>query len=344
MIEKIKALAINTENSGCSYHRILLPFLYGGKYVADFASNNIDERLKEADIVVFNRDFPVGGLPHLKKLKDKYGFKVCLDLDDYWRLYPSHFLYDYYKYHNIEQTIRDNIKFADVVTVTTERLAEKVRQLNENVHVIPNALPYGHGQFAKPAGLPTRKQFNFIYAGQKSHLHDIKTIKNDLLEVSRNHLDAWFTLAGYDEGRDGVWKKIEDAFTSDGKLRNYTRINNMPLEAYLNVLRGADAVVVPLQENEFNSCKSNLKILEAGVYALPVICQNTAPYSDCDAPVYFAETSADWKYYMEQLLSDRFAAMTKGREVQDWCRRNHDLAPWNEKRFQILKNTIHENN
>lgn len=344
-MEKIKALAIDVENSGCSYHRVKLPFLYGGKYLHEYSSDLLEDRLKECEIVVFNRNYPVGGLEQLKKEKAKYGFKVCLDLDDYWQLYPGHFLYEYYKLNNIGRLIKDNIKFADVITVTTERLAEKVRQMHGNVHVIPNALPYGHGQFKKPTGVVMKKNFNFIYAGQKSHLQDIQTISKALTDVSFNRPEAGFILAGFQDAPDGVWRNIEKAFTSNGKLKNYQRVNNLPLDAYMNVLRPADAMIVPLEDNEFNSCKSNLKILEAGAYAMPVICSNVAPYNDCkDAPVFFAETRKDWVYFMESLLSDPYNAIRKGRDLQDWCRQNHDLAPWNEKRFQILKNTIHENN
>lgn len=340
----IKALGIDNDKSGCSYHRIRLPWQYAGNHLATFDGTTLEERLKEAEIVVWNRDYPAGGGEVAKKAKEKYGFKVCVDLDDHWQLYPGHYLYDHWQRTKTGKAIKDNIRLADVVTVTTERLATAVRQLHDNVHVIPNALPYGHGQFQEPAGINPRKTFNFMYAGQKSHLHDVKMVKNALLSISKENTSACFFLAGYSESPDKVWKQIEEEFTSNGRLANYQRIENRPLENYMSVYRHADAVIVPLEPNDFNSYKSNLKILEAGVYGLPVICQQVPPYSDCTAPVLFATDTESWKRQMRQLLTDKHYAAAKGAEISSWCREHHNIISWNEKRFSIYKNTINEHN
>ena len=341
-MEPIKALAVHKDNSGCSYHRVALPFQFSRDEVDHAAfTGDLENRLKNADIVIWNRDFPGGGINAAIKAKNKYGFKVCVDLDDYWQLYPDHYLFENYKKNKTAKIIKQNIMFADVVTVTTERLAEKVRQIHPNVHVIPNALPYGQGQFQTFNEVLNRRQFNFMYAGQKSHLHDVAMIRQVLLHVSKKHPSAGFVLAGYHASPDGVWQDIEKAFTSNQRLNNYQRIENRPLELYMTVYRHADAVIVPLQDNEFNSYKSNLKILEAGVFGLPVICQRVPPYSDCDAPVLFADTANDWVHYMEALMTGPQYAMGVGANIAKWCRENHDLFYWNKKRFELYKNTIH---
>jgi hypothetical protein len=75
-------------------------------------------------------------------LRKKYGFKVCLDIDDYWELDDSHILYEAYKEVNFSAVQRQHIVYADVVLTTHERLAKEIRKYNENVHVCPNAIPH----------------------------------------------------------------------------------------------------------------------------------------------------------------------------------------------------------
>ena len=43
-----------------------------------------------------------------------------------------------------------------------------------------------------------------------------------------------------------------------------------------------NAFIAPLQDNEFNRCKSNIKHLEAATLGIPSICQDMVTYESCD--------------------------------------------------------------
>lgn len=342
----IKALALYKDNSGCDYHRVCLPFLYEQGAVdnaaMEAAGPMLEDRLKVAELVVWNRDFPLG-IDAAIELKRRYGFKVVVDLDDYWRLYPHHFLFDHYRQHNIQGLIVKNMKLADAVTVTTGRLADQVRQFNQNVHVIPNALPFGHDQFTscrQPSDV-----FRFIYAGQKSHLHDLKLLQQPLKEIAQEGMhNISFSLAGYHHtatDKSRIWPKMENIMSAGGKMVNYRRIGNMPLQQYMNVYNEADAALIPLESNFFNSCKSNLKLLEAGCKKLPAICQRVPPYSDCgDAPVLWVDRQTDWHKHIRYLSSNPDKAAELGQQLHEWALAKYNLFDWNNVRFDLYNHIV----
>lgn len=340
----IKVQALYKETSGCDYHRICLPFEYEHGYVDDAAMEaagpTVHDRLKMAQLVVWNRDFPAG-VEEAERLKRQHGFKVVVDLDDYWELYPHHFLSAYYRQRDVPGVIIRNLRLADAVTVTTTRLADKVKQYNRNVHVIPNALPFGQGQFQSnrhDTGI-----FRFIYAGQKSHLYDLGLLRGPLRRVAGERRPGiGVTLAGYSSrDQSGIWSSMEHVMSAAGTMANYQRIEHLPLHRYMDVYKEANAALIPLEANIFNACKSNLKLLEAACKKLPAICQRVPPYSYCrDAPVLWVDKQFDWYKHMRYLAANRPAAEEMGQALHEWATKNYSIWPWNKIRFDLYTHII----
>ncbi|MGG7378830.1 glycosyltransferase family protein, partial [Escherichia coli] len=63
----------------------------------------------------------------------RQGVKIVVDLDDFYQLNPEHYLASLYESNT--HAIVAMVKLADVVIVTTEYLAYKIRHLNRNVVV-----------------------------------------------------------------------------------------------------------------------------------------------------------------------------------------------------------------
>jgi hypothetical protein len=107
-----------------------------------------DELLEQGwDIVLMNRMLNEIDAKQMDTWRTKYGFKLVVDNDDHWELSESHLLYWRYKYNNIGKQITDYLEIADLCTCTHERLASEITKYNKNVHILPNALPYGKEQF-----------------------------------------------------------------------------------------------------------------------------------------------------------------------------------------------------
>ncbi len=115
----MRILVLTTQGSGVGYHRLMLPIYYLEKTYAFFTDTLTDEILEENfDIVLFNRFIPGVPLETLLEKRNKYGFKMICDIDDYWILDRSHILESVYP----TQEIINHIKEADLVTCTNERL------------------------------------------------------------------------------------------------------------------------------------------------------------------------------------------------------------------------------
>ncbi|MBU7577211.1 MAG: glycosyltransferase [Flavihumibacter sp.] len=335
----IKAFPLYTSNSGCDYHRVRLPFMYPPDSWDHSAYNDFDiERLLEyieaSEVVVWNRFCPID-INHIERIRKKTGLKVVIDLDDWVELPWQHPQYKFYKEKGA-QLILEGLKFADAVTVTTSRLASKVKPYNANVHVIPNALPFGEGQFV-PVSDQRPDYFNLIYTGQSSHLEDVSMLINPLKRI-RTIPDIGMTLAGWSGGP--ISQKMEAIFKT---IPNYTRVTLRPLDQYMGVYNQAHCSIVPLVENSFNAHKSNLKLLEAAAKKLPVIVSKVPPYSDDqDAPVLWVENQSDWYRHANYLARNRQAAFDLGEHLHEWAVRKYNLKDWNEVRFEVYKNLINK--
>jgi hypothetical protein len=61
-----------------------------------------------------------------------------------------------------------------------------------------------------------------------------------------------------------------------------------------------DLMLAPLEDNRFNRCKSNLRVLEAGMIGACAIAQRLDPYLDGAPPVFaYAETPDEWTQAVE---------------------------------------------
>ena len=308
---------ISGEN-GVTLHRLILPhILLQDKAEIKFGFKDIAE-VEGFDIFIFNRLLPKG---MLETLREKYpNLKIICDIDDYWVLNSEHICYETYKQNNLTEEIIKHIKGADYVTTTTQIIANKLKKLNPNVYIFPNAL-FQDGEF-KPNHKPSDK-IRIGIIGGCTHITDFK-----LLEGICNVLPAdvkdkvQFVLGGFNKGtwkipqpdgtvreelmdwEDNVWVKMERILTN-----NYTTISSQHRELlqkhleidystdeayrriwsrdiwnYATIYDEIDILLVPLLDNEFNRYKSELKMVEASVKGVPVIVSDTLPYTLCATP------------------------------------------------------------
>jgi hypothetical protein len=102
---------------------------------------------KAINVVVVNRFCELIPLPDLLKWKAKLGFKLVVDIDDYWELFSQHLSAPTYRSLGVTQVIKNYIKVADVVTTTHNRLRLEIIKINPNCYILPNALPFDRDQF-----------------------------------------------------------------------------------------------------------------------------------------------------------------------------------------------------
>jgi glycosyltransferase involved in cell wall biosynthesis len=318
-------------SSGCSYHRIIAPLMLM-KDVDVFITNNLLEEHfeKGCDIFMYNRVLPNHAAPKLKELKEKYGFKTCVDVDDYWHLDEYHVLYDLYEQQEFARQQESHIKEADIVLTTNERLLQEIRPLNHNVHICPNAIPK-QGQFdieREPYYL-TR----LFWQGSITHRKDIEILERPIESLNKIASKIKMVMGGYTEG-EPEWHAMALTYTANLK-HQYQLLQGVHVKDYYNHYKHADICLVPLVKSRFNGYKSNLKVLEAANLGLPVIASKVDPY--LNMPVLYAKSGSDWVKHISRLVDSSKRQKEAGQELKEYCEQHYNFHKINNERKQILE-------
>jgi len=135
------------------------------------------------------------------------------------------------------------IKEADAVTVTHERLFHDVFPINNNVHILPNAIP-DWGQFACKK-IPS--DFTRIFwAGGVTHKKDISLLKGPLKRIHTPVVQ--FVMAGF-VAKNPEWAAMASAFTNGGRF-NHELIETLPVDKYYYAYSKCDIALIPLVETK----------------------------------------------------------------------------------------------
>jgi processive 1,2-diacylglycerol beta-glucosyltransferase len=297
------------EGSACNYHRIELPL------------SRITVAPKVPTLFV-NRVCSWSGVKLHKHKLD--GGRIVVDLDDHFVLPDNHHLAESYRKSGMVERSIALLGLADVVTVTTDYLAEQVRHYVKSgfVAVLPNALPFDEGQFNmsrdRHSGTP------IVWAGGSSHEYD--------LQLMRGTFDSRrLTLGGYQ--RTAPWFNMVQTFPG-------CRVKEArPLDSYMELYEGHKFALAPLERNAFTQCKSNLKVLEAGAKGLPIICSRTLPYDNATDRKFIrtASNSAQWAQQVHKLLSEPDRCIDEGQILAAHVRQRYNLDKVNVLRRELLE-------
>jgi glycosyltransferase involved in cell wall biosynthesis len=334
----MRILGLAHHQSGCSYHRVVLPlaFMEG---VTGYITNNPTDEIYESgfDIGIYNRmsiwdnDFD--------KVRNMLGIKIVVDLDDDWILPTNHL--NYYDYLNMKPRIENNIRNADLVTCTNERLADKIKPFNSNVKVFSNAIPYGFQQFTDEK--IESDKIRIFWCGGITHEADLEILKNPVGRLLQHKNNIKMVLGGYDDQNElskFIWDKMRGYFSFGQKLSNEI-VRSQPVNKYMELYQNADIMVIPLIANDWSACKSNLKILEAAAKKLPVICSAVEPYyTDKNLPVLWVHNQKDWFKHLNYLINNEKARQDYGERLHEYCKKNYNIFEINKQRKAAFDNLI----
>ncbi len=320
---------------GCSYYRIHLPFIHMGMDFEKAKKKPLEEHFSTARIVNWSREPGIKIETLLLKQKE-HSFKLIMDVDDdifsisvkseFYSPYTSHW----------QELMKVLIKKSDIITCTTDRLRDRLLKLNENVVVIPNALPIGLDQYS----LPTRTEdepVRFIYASGATHFWDLRSIAPVFSHFNNLH----FSLAGYNNptnSNNNPWSKMERICSNNYNNPNYQRLPTKDLFSYMTHFDNANVAIAPLEDTYFNAGKSSLKAYEAGAKKCAFICSAVPPYTD-DLPddvVTFCKSVKDWKVAIKKHQNIEYAT-EQGEKLYQWVKENRNLETINQLRINLFK-------
>jgi len=232
-------LTLSSDNDGVGYYRILNPHVTINDPDVDIEIRLMsdgtlpllhEQYMSQYDIIFYNKSIPFTQTQYRKQFEDivkKNNTKIIYDIDDYWVLTNTHPNYKQWKESNSQPIIEEQLRNADMVTTTTEFLAEKIREFNDNVVILPNAVNLMEQQWNSEK-YPSTK-IRFLWGGGITHLVDLRLLKSSFERFNKGEFidRAQLYLCGYDlrmntpqgikidDPKRSTWTMFESIFTNN---------------------------------------------------------------------------------------------------------------------------------
>ncbi|NMG04257.1 hypothetical protein [Azoarcus taiwanensis] len=324
-----RLLAFPADLMGCGHYRVIEPFnaaLNNGHidgYLGVDHYNPFDLSLFDADTLLLQRQVTDGQLRFLSQYRKFFQLRLVYELDDLITNVPASSFHKSHIPKDIARRLRTGLSLCDRFIVSTEALAEAYRHFNSDIRVVPNRIDvtkWGHLQPLRRAG----KKMRVGWAGGVSHGGDLAEIASVVKELA-DEVEWVFMGMCPDSIRPYVSEFHAGVPTPDYPAKL----------ASLNL----DLAIAPIEHNDFNECKSNLKLLEYGILGYPVIASNFGPYR-CGFPVTLVKNrSRDWISAIREHLADPEALARQGDTLRahvraNWLLQDH-LDEWMDAWFKF---------
>ncbi len=255
------------DQAGCRHYRLTLPLdqLRRRGHQISISSRMLTDTPEQSDLLIGQRVCKPGPT-HLWQTIARRPHHPTLVYeidDDLFDIDPTGnpIAYGFYQQPGIQDNIRANIAAADLVTVSTLRLAEVVHAWNPNVAILPNCVPQWLLHHTRPNDStittlgwqgsathrldwegPNRQVERFLRRrGTRTELH--------LMGAPPDNAPHPFRHTGWTADIDHYYRLID-----------------------------WDIALAPLRPHPFNQSKSDIRVIEAQALGIPVVASATGPY------------------------------------------------------------------
>lgn len=292
-----RAMCYLADYGGCGYYRCMGPnFLLNlceKAVVIESTAMIMDPRFYQSvETVKFQRQATPHQKDFIKQLhaiKSQTKNKLMYEVDDVVFIEDIP-LYnrnrDAFADKQIQDSIKEMLSMMDEITVTSEYFRDYMiaKTGNKNVTALPNYLMkwwfdryYNLGHLVKNYEKNKKKPTIAIFASG-THV-DIanRTNQQDDFTPTVNHIIR--TRKMYNWHFYGSYPYAVKPYIASGEMKFFpwVRLPDFPA-AMAN--SGAQLTFASLQDNHFNRCKSNIKLIEAGAIGLPCVCPDMPTYKD----------------------------------------------------------------
>ena len=313
-------LAHAADRQSCGNHRVIQPLdalkregLVEG--AVSWSSLKLAEVERyQPDSIVLQRQIGEVQLEHMHRMQAfSRAFKV-FEMDDYLPSLPINSAH-----RDILSSMHRALAYVDRFVVSTQPLAEAFAGLHDDIRVVHNTLDTRFWKDLKALRQQSRKP-RVGWAGGASHTGDLEVIADVVRELANEVEWVFFGVC-------------------PDKLRPYAHEfhKDISIERYPATLASMnlDLALAPVEQNLFNECKSNLRLLEYGACGFPVIASDVRCYQGCtDLPVTLVKNHfRDWVEAIRMHISDLDATARAGDALRNavlggWMLEGDNLSKW----------------
>jgi hypothetical protein len=274
------------------------------------------------------------------QVQKKYKVPIIYEIDDMLIDIPEYnYAVNYYKKN--EDWVKKSMNLADGMSVSTDQLKKLYSEYCPNIIVVPNHLPkFIWGEiFPAHEYKDESKKIKILWAGSQNHFAHKRLTGNkvkggdfgdELINYIRKttHIYDWYFVGAMPEELNDIKDKI--------CFMPWKNIFEYPL-AVKSI--EPDIALAPLIDNEFNSCKSNIKVLEFVACGAAGVYSDVEPYKKCHRK---AKTDEEFIDHIEQLATDKAArAKTFKRDYnsvrgQLWWEDNNNVQKYIESYLSLF--------
>lgn len=298
------------DTSACGWYRIELPLAEYNRRGGDAEWDTVmpDWVPQEADVIIGQRV----ALPLASEIWQalcRRGLQhMVLELDDdLWNIHPSNVKAARVFTPELLGNLQCNIEVSDVVTVTTDVLAERVSRWNSNVVVVPNRIPAWLLEHQRPKC----DEFTIGWAGSPSHEIDwddagpqVGRFMKRNPKVRAHVMGASFrSMLSWDRSRVHLDRWIDT-------LPDYYRALDF------------DVALAPLTAHVFNRGKSDLRLVEMAALGIPVVASDFGPYADQSlhgARGFLVKADHEWTAHLRTLADDPDLCAVMAQNGREWA-------------------------
>lgn len=291
-----RALNYYADYSGCGFWRMLWPEhmlnAYQKMVISGQTTMVLDPRYYEGiKCVRIQRQATPTQLKfveHLRKISQDVGFRIVYEIDD---IVFREDIPDYNKFKpaftpdNIRETSEKIMMACDEVTVSCDFMKDYYQKKtgHKQITVIPNYPPkfwLGHihdEQLVRDNYRTNKSRPRILYPGSGAHFDVDNRVKHkddfahvvDAVIKSRSRFKWVFV---------GAFPQAVLPYIRNGEMEFHTWKSLYDYPEFLKSLN-VNAVVAPLQDNNFNRAKSDVKYLEASAIGVPFFGQDIDTYA-----------------------------------------------------------------
>jgi GT2 family glycosyltransferase len=211
---------------------------------------------------------------------------------------------------DVRRRLSKLMEHSDRLIVATEPLREAYSKYISDIKLVPNYLEKARWLDLKPnKQIRNSRKLRVGWAGGGQHHGDLEFIA-PVIEATKDEVDWVFMGMCLDQIRPYV-KEYHAGVAFDLYPQKLADLD-------------LDLAIAPLEYNNFNMAKTNLRLLEYGILGWPVLCSDITPYQG--APVTLVGNNVKhWLKAIREKIHEPEALLKEGQALQQWVLSNYLL-------------------